>query len=213
MPDFFDARRPHDGLTYDAYRAYWQAQRDAPLDTEHLSPDELRSARKTKHYLQYNWDRQAATHDAYAPSDALRDAMAALDEPQLWMVLTEPWCGDSAFSLPVLAEAAGLSAHVTLRILLRDDHLGIMDQYLTGGSRSVPKLVAFADAPGTPADGAERFTWGPRPEAAQALFDELRDEGVPKPQIVQRLVDWYADGGFMEVDRELANAVHPGVAA
>jgi hypothetical protein len=201
MKEFFADRRPHDGLTYDAYRADWKARKDAPVSKEG-DAEARKAARKAHHYLNYNWERQRHVHDAYTPSDELREAVARIAEDQLWMVLTEPWCGDSAFCLPVIAEAAALSERVTLHILPRDAHLDIMDQYLTGGtSRSIPKLVAFTR------EGTERFTWGPRPVEGQALFDESRREGLEKPQIVQRLVDWYNDGGFARVDEELAQTI------
>ncbi len=200
MPDFFDDRRPHDGLSYEAYRAHWREQKDRPA--EGADPDE----RKMLHYLNYNWERQAHVHDAYTPSDELRDAVARLDEPQLWMVITEPWCGDSAFLLPVIAEAAALSDDVTLRILLRDDNLDVMDQHLTDGSRSIPKLVAFSE------DGEERFTWGPRPEPARERFAELREKHDDKQTQVAELIEHYEDGGWRAADAELAAAIRAGVA-
>jgi hypothetical protein len=195
MPDFFDDRRPHDGLSYDAYRDHWRAQKDRSV--EGTDPDE----RKMIHYLNYNWERQAHVHDAYTPSDELRAAVASIDEPQLWMVLTEPWCGDSAFLLPVIAEAAALNDDVTLRILLRDDHLDIMDQYLTGGSRSIPKLVAFTE------DGTELFTWGPRPEPARTRYAELRDRYDDKQKQIADLIEHYEEGGWREADAELAEEI------
>ncbi len=201
MPDFFDARRPHNGLTYDEYRTQWRDQKEQ--SKEGLDPDE----RKTLHFLNYNWERQAHVHDQYTPSDALRAAVASVDEPQLWMVLTEPWCGDSAFLLPVIAEAAALSENVTLRILLRDDNLDIMDQYLTDGSRSIPKLVAFSE------DGDERFTWGPRPEEARQLFATLREEHDDKMKAIEELIAHYEDGGWEDADAELANAIRTSVPA
>jgi hypothetical protein len=195
MKDFFADRRPHEGLSYADYRAQWREQKDAsPTGND---PDE----RRQLHFLNYNWDRQAHVHDEYTPSDDLRDAVTAIDEPQLWMVLTEPWCGDSAFLLPVIAEAAALSDDVTLRILLRDDNLDVMDQYLTDGSRSIPKLVAFSE------DGTELFTWGPRPEGARQKFAELRAAYDDKMEMIKELVAYYEDGGWREADAELAAAL------
>ncbi|WP_022835281.1 thioredoxin family protein [Salisaeta longa] len=193
MRDFFAARRPHEGFTYDAYRAYWQEQIKQPL------PDDAdASDRKIKHYLNYNWERQQHVHDAYIPSATLTDALDRLPAPQLWMVLTEPWCGDSAYNLPVIADAAAESPNVSLRILLRDDNLDIMDQYLTGGSRSIPKLVIFSE------DGDEHATWGPRPEPARALRERLIAEGTDSQEVVNQLLAHYEDGGWQAVDDELA---------
>jgi hypothetical protein len=196
MTDFFADRRPHNGLSYEQYRADWKEQKDRST-----TGDMDKEERKQLHYLKYNWDRQAHVHDAYEPSEALRSAVATLQEPQLWMVLTEPWCGDSAFLLPVVAEAAALSDSVTLRILLRDDNLDVMDHYLTDGSRSIPKLVVFSE------DGDEQFAWGPRPAGAAERFAELRDTDLPKEKMVQKLIAYYEDGGFREADAELAAAL------
>ena len=199
MPDAFDADRPHEGLTYDEYRAQWRDRKEkskADLDSEE---------RKTLHYLNYNWERQARVHEQHTPSADLQAAVESVEEPQFWMVLTEPWCGDSAFLLPIIQEAADLSDQVTLRILLRDDNLDVMDQYLTDGSRSIPKLVAFS------ADGDELFTWGPRPEEARQLFASLRAQYDDKMKVIEKLIAHYEDGGWQEADAELAEAVRSSV--
>lgn len=185
-------RLADDGLSYDDYRAHWRTQKaQSPKGQD---PD----ARKMIHYLNYNWERQGHVHDAYTPSDALAAAVASIEAPQTWMVLTEPWCGDSAFLLPVIAEAAGQTDAVSLRILLRDDHLDVMDQYLTDGSRSIPKLVAFGE------DGTELFVWGPRPASAQERFEELRAQYDDKESMIGAFIEHYEDGGWREADAELA---------
>jgi hypothetical protein len=101
----------------------------------------------------------------------------------------------------VIAEAAHTTDAVTLRILPRDDNLDVMDQYLTGGSRSIPKLVAFSE------DGTELFTWGPRPERASERFAELQEQELPKEEMIQRLLEHYEEGGWRDVDTELAEAI------
>ena len=202
MPAFFDEGRPHDGLDYDDYREDWARQlRDEPPEGANSSE------RRMHHYLKYNWERQAHVHEAYAPSEELRWAVEAVQEPHLWMVLTEPWCGDSAFLLPVIAEAADLSDEVTLRILHRDENLDIMDQYLTDGSRSIPTLVVFSD------DGNELLTWGPRPKGAARRFEDLQAQYDAKTEVIADLLDYYEDGGWREADEELAAALRTAIAS
>jgi len=201
MPEFFDDRRPHDGLSYEEYRDHWRAQKEDDLS----DPDP--SERRMQHYLNYNWDRQASVHASHEPSDALQGAVASISEPQLWMVITEPWCGDSAFLLPIIAEAASRSENVTLRILLRNDNLDIMDQYLTDGSRSIPKLVAFTE------DGDELFTWGPRPQEAAQRYEALDEKYDEKTEVIAELLEYYQDGGWQEADEELAAAIQTAVPA
>jgi hypothetical protein len=101
------------------------------------------------------------------------------------MVLTEPWCGDSAQCLPAIVKLAGANADLELQIVLRDSHLEIMDLFLTNGSRSIPRLVAFDGA------GAELGQWGPRPQAAQEVFVAAKQAGLEKPEILEKLHLWY----------------------
>jgi hypothetical protein len=196
MPTFFDNDRPHDGLRYDEYLQQWKEQ-----TKEELPDGADASDRRMKHYLNYNWKRQERVHEAYDPSADLQSSVESIDESQLWMVLTEPWCGDSAFLLPVVAEAAALNRDVTLRILLRDDNLDVMDQYLTDGSRSIPKLVVFSG------DGTERFTWGPRPEGAAQRFQTLTNEYDDKSELIGEFLEYYENGGWRAADTELAKAI------
>lgn len=196
MPDFFDDRRPHDGLHYDDYRQAWKRQLETP-PSDDADPEE----RRLYHYLNYNWERQADVHESYTPSESLRSAVRGLKTPHLWMVLTEPWCGDSAYLLPVIADAADLSDQVVLRILLRDKNLDVMDQYLTDGSRSIPKLVAFAE------DGEELFTWGPRPAGAARRFQVLREQYDVKMDLIDEFLTYYEEGGWEEADAELSETI------
>ncbi len=195
MHRFWIERRPHNGLTYEAYVAAWEETLRRPLAGLNAR------ARRYLYYRRYNYERARRVAEAYRMSERLARALAAIEQPQLWMVLTEDWCGDSAYSLPILAEAARRSPLVTLRILRRDENLDIMDLYLTRGTRSIPKLVAFAE------DGTELFTWGPRPAEAQALRDRLRAEGADARQLSQALIDWYEAGGWQQVDAELAECL------
>lgn len=193
MKEFFATRRLHDALTYEAYLAQWQERLRQP--TRGLD----RRERRYHFYRKYNWERAQRVLDAYEVSDALREAIEAVEKPQLWMVLTEDWCVDSAFTLPVIAEAVALNPRVDLRIVPRDANLDIMDAYLTRGTRGIPKLVVFEE------EGAECFRWGPRPEAAHALREQLKQDAVPGAEISARLTEWYEAGGWHLVEAELVS--------
>lgn len=195
MKDFFAVRRPHEGQTYADYRALWQERLDQP--TRGLD----RRARRYHFYRKYNWERAQRVADAYEPSEALRRAVEAVEEPQLWMVLTEDWCVDSAYSLPLIADAAALNPLVDLRILPRDENLDVMDHYLTNGTRGIPKLVAFDE------EGAECFVWGPRPAEAHRFRENLKQKALPGAEISARLVEWYEAGGWRLVEAELVGAL------
>jgi hypothetical protein len=118
--------------------------------------------------------------------------------PQTWYVLTEAWCGDAAQNLPVIAKVAQLNPHITLTLLLRDEHPEIMDAYLTHGGKSIPKLIAVAN------DGTELFTWGPRPQALQELvwaYKENPDRSYP--EFLEEVQRWYNADKTDSIQREL----------
>ncbi|MEM1270453.1 MAG: thioredoxin family protein [Bacteroidota bacterium] len=152
-------------------------------------------------YVKLAYQRTKRIHKTYQPSDAVRAALDTVKAPQTWLVITETWCGDSGQLLPFVADIAALNPAITLRILARDEHLDVMDRYLTNGSRAIPKLIAFDE------QGTELFQWGPRPTAAADLFRTQREAGVDKPDIYKALSGWYARDKGASVEEELIAAL------
>jgi hypothetical protein len=122
--------------------------------------------------------------------------------PQRWMILSEPWCGDSAQAIPYIWKLAEASTGITCRILLRDENPEIMEQYLTNGTRGIPKLVAFAT------EGRELFRWGPRPRTAQEVFESARGSGLSKTDALERLHLWYGRDRGETIQREILDLLH-----
>lgn len=126
--------------------------------------------------------------------------------PQDWLIITEPWCGDSAQNLPVLEAMAAMAVAITVHIALRDDGSELIGRYLTNGTRSIPKLVAFE-----PTTGRELFTWGPRPSTLMKLVAANKslpeEERLGKEVLAERVHRWYHENGGQETQREIAGLV------
>lgn len=117
---------------------------------------------------------------------------AVIDEirqPQIWLVLTEGWCGDSAQLLPYINKMAALNSNIELKIILRDEHPDVMDAFLTNGiSRSIPKVIIL-DAETLEPVGE----WGPRPVSVQKKYlDERANQEIGGKQASQNLHTFYA---------------------
>lgn len=181
--EFFHEKRPHNGLTYDEYKTYFEQQSEVESSLQD--------------YMKLNLQRSNRIEKTYQVSSDICEAIGHIQEPQLWMIITEPWCGDSAQCLPYLAKIAECNDQITLRILLRDQNIDIMDQYLTNGKRGVPKLVAFSET------GEEHFRWGPRPKPAQKLFDDGIAAGKEKKDIYPEMHKWYAKDKGQALEREI----------
>ena len=192
MPSFFAERRPHAGLDPDAYLDLMADQAAAD------PPDGDEEAAEKHEFTKLNLHRSRRILRHWRPSAELAGLAARVTGTQLWLVLTEPWCGDSAQCLPCLTVLAGAIPTVELRLLLRDENLDIMDQFLTDGKRSIPMLVAFDP------EGGELFRWGARPAAAQSVFDEAKAAGLEKPEMLEKLHLWYGRDRGRAMDAELA---------
>ena len=109
-----------------------------------------------------------------------------INEPQTWLVITEGWCGDAAQNLPVINKIAELNSKIDLKLVLRDDNDDLMNQFLTNGGKSIPKLIALDK------DNNVINTWGPRPSSAtQMVADYKKEHGVIDAQFKQDLQVWY----------------------
>jgi len=178
------------GLTYAAYLQLMAQRADQTTDG---LPDE---AAERIEFTRLNLHRSQRIARTYRISAVLSELLDRIDQPQLWLALTEPWCGDSAQCLPYIAVMAQQNPAIDLRLLLRDDNLDIMDKYLTDGKRGIPVLVA------QDAEERQLYQWGPRPVGAQAVFDEGKTAGLQKPQIMEKLHLWYGRDRGRAVEAE-----------
>lgn len=156
-------------------------------------------------YTKMNATRMKRIDKHTGLSEELRRIAEHLSRPQKWTVLTEGWCGDAAQIVPVfhkVAEAAGPA--IELKFVLRDLHLDLMDQHLTNGGRSIPKLIA-EDAE----TGEQLFTWGPRPAEAQKLYLHLKETKAPFKEAAEKLHKWYADNKTRDTQQALAELMRP----
>jgi len=153
------------GITYEAYRK---------LTNKLLSENKTTGEDHSESLLEYtklNTQRMNKWDKIFKPSAELIDAMKSIDKPIYWVVLTEAWCGDAAQNLPIIAEAASHGSNITLRLLLRDENLDVMDAYLTNGGRSIPKLIVLDE------NLNEIGQWGPRPQPVQQILEKMKANG------------------------------------
>lgn len=191
MHKFFEEKRPHNGMTYEEYKNYFEAGISGGIHSDADQP-----AKEKFEYTKLNFQRSLRIEKSYDVSDELKNAVESVNEKQLWMVITEPWCGDSAQTLPYIGKIAAMNPNIDLRILPRDENPDIMDTYLTNGTRSIPKLVAFDG------EGNELFVWGPRPKEAQRLINQWKGEGIVKPELYEKLHLWYGRNRGKELEEE-----------
>ena len=176
-------------------------------DLAQRSPSEEKEAtlRARLEVAPVNLQRTRRVLKTYTVPDDVRSTLLSIRQAQFWIVLTEPWCGDSAQILPYLVNLAECTPNIHLRFLLREGNPDIMDRYLTDGTRGIPKLIALD------AGGSGLFLWGPRPKEGQEIFLKGIREGLPKVEVLRRLHLWYARRGMGAIESEIVALVRQSV--
>ncbi len=137
-------------------------------------------------YTRLNYSRTKRLDKTAEIPEESRIAFKNISERQTWLVISEPWCGDAAQTLPLLNKIAELSDAIELKIVLRDTNLELMNQFLTNGSQSIP-MVIMLDA-----DNNVVQTFGPRSKAATNLVNDYRAEhGKIDDAFKEMLQVWY----------------------
>lgn len=171
-------------MTYDEFRQLVDDLLEKDETTGGPASDEV------IHYTKMNVQRMNRLEKTIELNDEIKNQLKDLDESWIWLVLVEGWCGDVAQNLPIIQKMADESSNIELKLILRDKHTKVMDHYLTNGkSRSIPKLVVLQSD-----DLEEVGTWGPRPQPAQQLvLDKKDDPDLDFEEMATQLHKWYAD--------------------
>lgn len=117
-------------------------------------------------YTKLNFSRFKRTYKTTQPSKEVLETVNCLNNKITWLVLTETWCGDAAQNIPVFAKIAEVNPAISLRLIFRDEHLDVMDAFLTNGAQAIPKLICLDEQLNV------LGSWGPRPAFIQDWFNE-----------------------------------------
>lgn len=165
------------------YAEYIKLIDDLLMDGKTTGPNQ---SEELFHYGKLNRQRIHRLEKTVKLSDSIIEKAKDVSRKMIWLIITEGWCGDAAQNIPTIEKIAAESENIETRYVLRDENVELMDKYLTNGGRSIPKLIAL---------DAETFeeigTWGPRPQAAMDYFHELKNQGLEKPEMMEKIQRWY----------------------
>lgn len=150
-------------------------------------------------YTKMNVQRMKRWDKTFQVNDNLAQKIKNVSHEMIWLILTEGWCGDAAQNIPGIVKIAEHSPRIKVRFLLRDENPDVMDQYLTNGTRSIPKLIAL-DA----VTLDELFIWGPRPVPAHRMVMEAKANNTPHQEYVEQVHKWYAQDKGQSLQQEFS---------
>ena len=120
-----------------------------------------------------------------------------------WLVLTESWCGDAAQSLPVINKFAEANDKIDLKVVLRDENEDLMNEFLTNGSKSIPKLIVVDN------DSEEVVgSWGPRSAKATKIVKDYKSKyGKIDAKLKTDLQNWYNQDKGLNIELEMVELI------
>jgi len=154
------------------------------------------------HYTKINLQRMHRLEKTTVIDQSLKLALSKKTNTYVLLAITEGWCGDAAQNLPVFHALENELKNVELKLVLRDEHLELMDQYLTNGSRSIPKIICVDKA-----TLKELFVWGPRPAALQEIVLQLKKENMSHEEKGLVTQNWYNADKTKSLQAEILNLV------
>lgn len=121
-----------------------------------------------------------------------------VQDARTWLVITEGWCGDAAQLLPIINKMADENPNIDLKIVLRDENEDLMNQFLTNGSKSIPKLIALDE------NKEVIDSWGPRPSVATKMVNDYKEaHGKLDADFKKDLQIWYNKNKGLNAQQDL----------
>lgn len=115
-----------------------------------------------------------------------------------FLIIAESWCGDAGQNVPSMVKMASACNCVDIRIIMRDEHLDIIDQFLTNGGRAIPIMLLLDE------DYNVLGKWGPRPKVIQdQVMKNKETQEYTKEEMNVEVQRWYTKDKGVSLQAEI----------
>ena len=143
-------------------------------------------------YIHHNYDLEKYIHQNITINKKLFNLIQKTDIQKISLI-TEPWCLDACIILPLLRAIELINSNIKILIFPRDTNSGIMNQFLTNGSQSIP--IVFVEE-----NSEVKFRWGPRSQKAKDIITPILNEEYSIKQ--KALTDFYRQDLTKDIQEE-----------
>ncbi|ACU06757.1 Thioredoxin [Flavobacteriaceae bacterium 3519-10] len=185
-------------------KKYWQL---ALTFDEYMQESKRRvtDTPRTDEYFEYyelGLHRMERTLKTFKIDEQMLETLKSKDFVGRILIISEPWCGDASATVPAVAtffEAAGID----VKVFLRDSDTSLIDQYLTNGTQSIPKILILDQ------DLSVKNVWGPRPEFGNQLLAKFKENeaSYPREEFYNDLQVYYAKNRGRDAINEIINLI------
>lgn len=121
-----------------------------------------------KHYYELGLQRIDRTLKKYTADEEQLKELASKNFDGKILIISEVWCGDASATVPALVKF--FEGKNEVRIFLRDSDKSMINQFLTNGTESIPKVIILNS------DFSVKNSWGPRPEYGRQLLAKFKTD-------------------------------------
>ncbi len=115
-----------------------------------------------KQYYELGIQRIDRTLKKYIPDeDQLKELEIKKFKGKI-LIISEVWCGDASATVPALVKF--FEGKNEVKVFLRDNDKSLINQFLTNGTESIPKVIILNE------DFSVKNSWGPRPKYGKELL-------------------------------------------
>jgi hypothetical protein len=169
-----------------SYTTYMALMQDLLSENKTTGPNQ---AKELVEYTRLNFHRMERLNKTIVLSETLAQSIESLKKRWTWLIITEAWCGDAAQTIPLMhAISVASKGKIDIKLVLRDENLELMDQYLTNGGRAIPVLICLET------ETLESIgKWGPRPALAQEMVTAYKQHPEQSLEAFKTMLHtWYA---------------------
>ncbi|WP_449389293.1 thioredoxin family protein [Chryseobacterium lineare] len=150
-----------------------------------------------KQYYELGLQRIDRTLKKYVPDENQLKELEAKNFDGKILIISEVWCGDASATVPALVKF--FENRNEVRIFLRDSDKSLINQFLTNGTESIPKVIILDK------DFNVKNSWGPRPKYGKELLAKYKadPETYTKDMFYNDLQIYYAKNRGKDVVQEM----------
>ena len=139
-----------------------------------------------KHYYELGLQRIDRTLKKYVLDEEQLKELDSKNFDGKILIISEAWCGDASATVPALVKF--FEGKNEVKIFLRDSDTSLINQFLTNGTQSIPKVIILDK------DFNVKNSWGPRPKFGHELLlkHKANPEGYPKELFYNDLQVYYS---------------------
>ncbi|ROI07000.1 thioredoxin family protein [Kaistella haifensis] len=178
-------------ITFDEYMQVAKKRAENPAEGDHY-----------KDYYELGLQRMERTLKTFKVNPEMLEKLKSKNFDGKVLIISEPWCGDASATVPAVSQFFA-AAGIEVKIFLRDSDPSLIDQFLTNGTQSIPKIVLLNS------DFSVKNVWGPRPEYGTQLLKKFKEneETYPREEFYNDLQVYYAKNRGADAIEEIINLI------